>query len=200
LKWRLARPASNLRFRWFGFRIGPGEPLLTEAIRSVTHLVLALGRGQFDGTSISNRKERARNCFPGPGSFRLGFLGHQSFSSAAPFWQAAESLASRPIPIPSGIQKTFSAGPCSFTTLELWFPGSARRAAGSNLLLTHDTVESPAKPFLAVAKEQRAAASNHSGGSIVQPVHWLAAALKNQLVFITRCFPGAATSHQPTGL
>jgi hypothetical protein len=47
-----------------------------------------------------------------------------------PSWQAAVALASRPIPACSGIQKTFSAGPCSFSTKELWFPGSARGASG----------------------------------------------------------------------
>ena len=50
-------------------------------------------------------------------------------------WQAAVALASRPIPAYSGIQKTFSAGPCSFSTRELWFPGSAWGAPGVQPLL-----------------------------------------------------------------
>jgi phosphatidylglycerophosphatase A len=36
------RPDPNLRFRWFGFRIVPVDNCPPEAIRSVTHLVLAL--------------------------------------------------------------------------------------------------------------------------------------------------------------
>lgn len=67
---------------------------------------------------------------PGPDSLRLGFLGHQSFTPQPHGWQAAVALASRPIPVHSGIQKTFSAGPRSFSTRELWFPGSALRSQG----------------------------------------------------------------------
>jgi hypothetical protein len=93
----------------------------TEAIRSVTHLVLALG-GQRSATNYSNRKERAERLLPG--SLRLGFLGQQPFTLRPRAWQAAVALAWRPIPVPPGIQKTFSAGPCSFSTKELWFPAS----------------------------------------------------------------------------
>jgi hypothetical protein len=84
-------------------------------------------------------------------------------------------LAPNPI---TGIQKTFSAGPCSFSAKEFWFPGTLARPR-SNPFLTHDTVESPANFSAPLSKEQRAAASNQPRGIKVQPLRWLTAALNN---------------------
>jgi hypothetical protein len=47
------------------------------------------------------------------------------------------------------IPKTFSAGPCSFSSQELWFTAFLPEGTASNLWLTHGTVESPATLSLA---------------------------------------------------
>ena len=67
---------------------------------------------------------------------------------------------------------------------------AALTLAGSNPFLTHGTVESPAKLFLHRFSEfGRAAASNQTIGFCVQPLSWLAAALKICL-FVHDCFSG----------
>ena len=100
----------------------PRRPLPGEAIRSVTHLVLAPW-SQFFWTQFSDRKERA-GIAPGPGSLRPGFLGHRSFTPAAPFLASRVRTGSAPKGGYPALQKTFSAGPCSFSSKEFWFPGS----------------------------------------------------------------------------
>ena len=45
------------------------------------------------------------------------------------------------------VQKTFSSGPCSFSLKYFWFADTCRQAPVSNPLVTHGTVESPAKLF-----------------------------------------------------
>jgi hypothetical protein len=117
-----SRTDPSLRFRWLGFRIVPVSHCALEAIRSVTHLVLALRGGQCSGTLLSNRKERD-GTMPGPDSLRLGFLGHRSFTTAVASVASRHGTGLAPNPGYSRIQKTFSAGPCSFNTRELWFPG-----------------------------------------------------------------------------
>ena len=99
-------------------------------------------------------------------------------------WQAAVVLASRPIPACAGIQKTFSAEPCSFSTKELWFPSRALRSRVQPVIDSRHGRITCKTLLLAVSKEQRAAASNQSFGSNVQHLLWLAAALKNQLAFM----------------
>ena len=71
----------------FVFDCGPflSEPLLSEAIRSVTHLVLAR-LGLFWLNHISNRKERTRRLLPC--SLRLGFFGQPFYYHTRRFWQA----------------------------------------------------------------------------------------------------------------
>ena len=66
----------------------------SEAIRSVTHLVLALD-GTNALTSISNRKERD-GCPTPSGSVFLGQLSH---TPALPKEQAGSALVPRPIPV-----------------------------------------------------------------------------------------------------
>jgi hypothetical protein len=66
----------------------------------------------------------------------------------------------RPIPF-CGIQKTFSAGPCSFSFQRALVRNLS--AAASNPFLTHVTVESPIKSFLhSHSLLKSAAASNQS--------------------------------------
>ena len=56
-------------------------------------------------------------------SLRLGFLGHLSYTPEVWLLSNRFRTGLRPIPVCPGIQKTFSAGPCSFKAKELWFPG-----------------------------------------------------------------------------
>ena len=120
-----------------------------EAIRSVTHLVLA----------------------PFPKKLSLFLL--LKASSSLSFLQ----LNRAPDPL-LRVQKTFSAGPCSFSCGELWFRWLA---PASNPFVTHGPVESPAKCFSAVhcMIERSATASNQSGGLFTNPFTWLTAALLN---------------------
>ena len=53
------------------------------------------------------------------------FLVHCLFITAAPLLASRSDTGLAPNPGSTpGIQKTFSAGPCSFNSKELWFPGS----------------------------------------------------------------------------
>ena len=71
---------------------------------------------------ISNRKERTGRLLPG--SLRLGFLGQPFYYHTRPFWQACAFTSAAPIRHRRD-QKTFSAGPRSFNSKELWIPGSS---------------------------------------------------------------------------
>jgi hypothetical protein len=114
----------------------------------------------------------------GPDSLRLGFLGHRSFTTAAAFLASRRGTGLAPNPGYSRIQKTFSAGPCSFSTRELWFPGRLG-AAGVQPVSDSRHGRIACKVSLSpLSKEQRAAASNQSYGSRSNPFHWLATTLK----------------------
>jgi hypothetical protein len=111
-------PANpNLRFR-FAIGIFAG---LGPARRSVQS---AIWFWRFCGLAAplpnsSNRKEWAaaiRSC-----SFRPGFLGQFLFTTRAAPGKRARPPASRPSRHRRD-QKTFSAGPRSFSFKELWFP------------------------------------------------------------------------------
>ena len=91
-----------------------------EAIRSVSHLVLARDELMSRLNHNSNGKERTGRLLPG--SLRLGFFGQPLYYHTRWFWQA-RSPARRPSRHRRD-QKTFSAGPRSFNSKELWFPGS----------------------------------------------------------------------------
>jgi hypothetical protein len=56
-----------------------------------------------------------------PGSLRLGFFGHRFSISAAASRQAAPTAQTITQPAVWRIPKTFSAGPCSFSSQEFWF-------------------------------------------------------------------------------
>ena len=111
----------NLRFRsllrclaalWLG-----------EAIRSVSHLDLA--RYELMPWRPHVRTERSGPDCSWPGSLRLGFFGQPFFSHTRCSWQA-RAWAPTLRPSRHGRdQKTFSAGPRSFSFQELWFLGSA---------------------------------------------------------------------------
>ena len=112
-----------------------------EAIRSVTHLVLApLGPMPAEPQFRTERSGPDVSCPAPSGSVFLVTV----------LLPPAPALASRcatdpaPNPASGGIQKTFSAGPCSFSFQELWFAAAAC-ASASNPFLTHGTVESPSK-------------------------------------------------------
>jgi len=96
---RFARPHSNLSFRLLISDANRRAIACAEAIRSVTHLVLAPGKqSSFSGLVLLFLHIKSFFVF----SFSLSFL---------------------PAPIPSlRDQKTFSAVPCSFIWKELWFP------------------------------------------------------------------------------
>ena len=89
---RSARSYSNPSFRLLISDADRRAIACAEAIRSVTHLVLA----------------------PGPGSFSSFLL-----LITSPSWSFLR-LTSAPNPL-LRIQKTFSAAPCSFSWEELWF-------------------------------------------------------------------------------
>ena len=124
------------------------------------------------------RTERSVPDCSRPCSLRLGFLGQPFYYQTRCFWQARA-----PILRPSRHkrdQKTFSAGPRSFNSKELWFPGNSLGLPGANPFLTRGTVESPAKCL----ELKRTAASNQTVGLFVQPLCWLTAALQIQPLFI----------------
>jgi hypothetical protein len=96
----------------------PGEPLLSEAIRSVTHLVLAL-----------DRKSLFLKSFP------VFFFVFLAIDLARP----SRSSGTRKRSVPVRVHSVDKSG---------GFAGSCRQAQAANPFLTHGTVESPAKLFL----------------------------------------------------
>jgi hypothetical protein len=145
-----------------------------EAIRSVTHLVLALGG---HGLPPQIRTERSGPDVSCPAPSGSVFLGHQSFSLRLPVWQAALPLAWRPSRHRRD-QKTFSAGPRSFSTKEFWFPGSISAPQAQPVVDSRHGRITCETAFLPLSKEQRAAPSNQNIGLKVQPLSWLRAALE----------------------
>ena len=117
--------------------------------------------------------KEAGQAVPGPGSFRLGF------SWSAFFYPGGSLLASRR-GIDLSAQSQFILGSRKpsvpgrvHSVLKSYGSQAAAKRQRSNPWLTHGTVESPAKRLLAVAKEQRAAASNQSQG-LESPTPFLA--------------------------
>ena len=110
------------------------------------------------------------------------------FTRAAPKGQAARALLLRPTPVfrdPENFQcrAAFIQHQESLVSRQLY------RLPRSNPFLTHGTVESPAKCVLCHhLKVRRAAASNQPRGLKVQPLCWLAAALKNQFFIVSVLF------------
>ncbi len=85
---------------------------------------------------------------PGPDSLRLGFLGHQSFTLAAPLLASRSGTGLAPNPgcfrDPENLQ-------CRAVFIQYQRAVVLRQRSAlpeSNPLLTHGTVESPAKLFL----------------------------------------------------
>jgi hypothetical protein len=178
------RSHSLTRTCVFVLRIGAAELLLSEAIRSVSHLGLAQGRRMLLAASF--RTERSRPDRSRPGSLRLGFLGQ-------PFYYPHALVLASACVHPSGAhpesfrgQKTFSAGPRSFNTKELWFPGTLP-SSGVQPVFDSRHGRIACKVYLSCTQrelqESRRLQSNHRA-QIVQPLFWLTAALQNHLVFI----------------
>ena len=139
----------------------------SEVIRSVTHLVLALG-GTNALTSISNRKER--DGHPIPDSLRLGF-SWSAFSYSGGFHGASrQCTGSAPNPGFPGSRKLSVPGRVHSAPKSCRFP-PASAPSGSNPFLTHGTVESPAKLSLRQSslKLKRVAAPNQPTGSKPNP-------------------------------
>jgi hypothetical protein len=91
------------------------------------------------------RTERSRPDRSGPGSLRLGFLGHVSFTMRAAFDQRTRSPALRPSRLRRD-QKTFGAGPRSFKNQD----GSSRISAHYSILFASRSrfaTEPPAPMF-----------------------------------------------------
>jgi hypothetical protein len=141
-------------------RIVPVNQCSPEAIRSVTHLGLARLRPmvwwpQFEPKGAG----RTAPALAPSGSV---FLVNQVIATRVGFGKRVRPPVRRP-PRRFRGQKTFSAGPCSFSTGELWFPGRAPRAPKVQPVFDSRHGRITAKAFsLPLVKEQRAAASNQS--------------------------------------
>ena len=101
----------------------------------------------MSATSISNRKERA-GLNPGPDSLRLGFLGQQTFTLAAPLLASRSGTGLAPTPNPFGARKPSVPGRVHSVLESCGSQAALGALPGSNPFLTHGTVESPAKLFL----------------------------------------------------
>ena len=115
-------------------------------------------------TSISNRKEWGRDCSRSPTPSGSVFLVHCLFITATPLLASRSDTGLAPNPgSPRGSRKRSVPGRVHSIPKSC---GSQTAAAlpRSNPLLTHGTVESPAKLFFAVSKEQRATAPNQALG------------------------------------
>jgi hypothetical protein len=118
---------------------------------------------------------------PGPAPSGSGFWVNRSITTRASLGKRARAPALRPSRHRRA-QKTFSAGPCSFR--ELWFPESIAACRVQPVFDSRHGRIACKVSFSCTAKiGGRAAASNQSGGLLVQPFYWLAAALEIQLFF-----------------
>jgi hypothetical protein len=122
----LSHRAGPIRACVFVLGIGSSWAEPIAVIRSVSHLVLARFGLMPWLPNNANRKERAGSLLPD--SLRFGFLGQPFYYHTRWFWQA-RSPARRPSRHRRD-QKTFSAGPRSFNSKELWFPGSIPASGG----------------------------------------------------------------------
>ena len=96
------------------------EPKLIEAIRSVSHLDLA-PCGEDDRKKPYFRTERSGPDLVRPNSLRLGFWSTVLLPRVLALASARVHQPLRPSRLRQD-QKTFSAGPRSFSAIELWFP------------------------------------------------------------------------------
>ena len=80
-------------------------------------------------------------------------------------------------------QKTFSAGPRSFSSKEVWVPGNPSQVQPVSDS-RHGRIACKVSLSCTLLNPKRAATSNQSTGLLVQPLSWLAAALKIQRCFI----------------
>ena len=116
-------------FHWFLIP-DRSESIAREAIRSVTHLVLAHRRGPSSAKpSLFEPKEQT--AWGWPGSFRLGFWGIQIFAervlkSSASAGRSHNVAPNSPL---RRVPKTFSAEPCSFNVKKRWLASPHRRGA-----------------------------------------------------------------------
>ena len=105
------------------------------------------------------------------------FLVNRSITTRVRFGKRVRSPALRPSRHRRD-QKTFSAGPRSFNSQERWIPGSSASRGQPVSDSRHGRIA--CKVFLSCTALilKRAAVSNQTTGLFVQPVYWLAAALK----------------------
>jgi len=152
-----------------------GRTLPSQAIRSVSHLVLA----RFGSVPASQYFEPkgAYRIAPGPAPSGSVFLVNRSTTRRVAFGKRVHQSCAHPAT--SGTRKLSVPGrvhsiPKSCGSLE------ALSLPGANPFLTRGTVESPAKCL----ELKRTAASNQTVGLFVQPLCWLTAVLKIQPLFI----------------
>ena len=104
-------------------------------------------------------------------------------------------MTTGPTPNPDpGIQKTFSAGPCSFSFKELWF-AEASRPPASNLPLTHGTVESLSKLFSTVKGLEERGRLQSVPRAFTNPFLWLTTALLKFSSGLLQLTPEKPVSH-----
>jgi hypothetical protein len=146
------------------FESGPFRAAAREAIRSVTHLVLA----RLDQWLIPQfRTERSGPDVSCPAPSGSVFLGQLSSTPTASLQQAYEPLLLRPPRITPG-PENFQCR-AAFIQYQRGPVLGRLSPARSNPSMTRDTVESPAKYLLSQSKLRRTAATNQSGGIGVQP-------------------------------
>ena len=123
--------------------------------------------------------KEAGQAVPGPGSFRLGFSWSAFFYPGGSILASRRgidlSAQSRTVP---GSRKPSVPGRVHSIPKSYGSQVAVGRP-GSNPLLTHDTVESPAKRcFLPLLKNREPPPPINPQGSKVQPLCWLAVALE----------------------
>lgn len=125
---------------------------------------------------------------PGPGSLRLGFA--ISLLPPPPHrWQAAVELVSRPIPVCPGIQKTFSAGPRSFNSIEFWFPGARFGRSGVQPVFDsrHGRITAKCFPGRSFVSREPPLPIKPQG-SVSNPFRWFTATLKFIAISLRKFF------------
>jgi hypothetical protein len=137
---------------------------------------------------------------PGPDSLRLGFLGHRSFTPAAPCWQAAVALASRPIRRNTGSRKPSVPGRVHSIPESCGSPGSdcaPKVQPVSDSRHGRIACKVSLSPF---CKEQRAPASNQTIGLGCPTPSLVSGGSQNQCVVILDKLRRAAASNQALGI
>ena len=158
-----------------------------EAIRSVTHLVLAPVGPMSWLNPNSNRKERTRRLLPG--SLRLGFLGQPFYYHRRPLWQAPACTDPAPIPPPAGPENV----QCRAVFIQyprVVVPAARLRAAGPTrfrLTARSNRLQNCFSATVCKVREQPLPIS--SQGSMSNPFHWLTATLINLALHDSRGAP-----------